>query len=577
MRYVALATDYDGTLATNGRVDARTLEALDRAAAAGRKLVLVTGRELDDLARVFDRLDRFDQVVAENGALLYRPSTSSRRPLAPAPSREFVAELRRRGVTPLSQGHAIVSTWEPHETTVLEVIRDLGLELQVIFNKGAVMVLPPGINKASGLRAALAELSLSPHNVVAIGDAENDHALLEMAELSVAVANAIPLLREAADVTTAGDRGAGVVEVIDALLEHDLAHVKLRKDERWLVLGTRSDGEPVRVPTAGVSVLVTGSSGGGKSTLTTSLLEQLITAGYQCCVLDPEGDHAELTRAIALGNADRAPETAEVLTALDRPDSSVVVNLLGVALEDRPQFCAALLARLQELRARTGRPHWIFLDEAHHLLPAAWQPANHVLAEALTSIVCVTVHPESVAPGVLQRMNVVATVGDHAEDSLAAFWRAAGATETLSSDIRRESGEALVWLREAREVLVMRPRAPAELRRRHKRKYAFGELGPDRSFWFRGPNNQLNLRAQNLTLFMQIADGVDDETWLHHLRNRDYSRWLADCVKDSELATAAAAIESESFAADAAQSRARLRAAIEEHYTLPADSAETSR
>ena len=577
MRYVALATDYDGTLATHGRVDARTLEALDRAAAAGRKLVLVTGRELDDLERVFDRLDRFDQVVAENGALLYQPSTSSRRPLAPAPPPEFVAELRQRGVTPLSQGHAIVSTWEPHETTVLEVIRDLGLELQVIFNKGAVMVLPPGVNKASGLRAALSELSLSAHNVVAIGDAENDHALLEMAELSVAVANAIPLLMEAADVTTAGDHGAGVVEVIDALLEHDLAQIKLRKDERWLVLGTRGDGERVRVPTAGVSVLVTGSSGGGKSTFTTSLLEQLIGAGYQCCVLDPEGDYSELAGAIALGNADRAAETDEVLAALDRPDASVVVNLLGVALDDRPQFCAAMLARLQELRARTGRPHWIFLDEVHHVLPAAWQPANLVLADALTSIVCVTVHPESVSPAVLQRMNVVVAVGDKPADSLAAYWQAAGTGEALDASTRCESGEALVWLREEHSVVVIRPRAPTEMRRRHKRKYAFGELGPDRSFWFRGPHNQLNLRAQNLTLFMQIADGVDDETWLHHLRNRDYSRWLADCVKDSELATAAAAIESESFADDAAQSRARLRAAIEEHYTLPAESAETSR
>jgi hydroxymethylpyrimidine pyrophosphatase-like HAD family hydrolase len=553
------------------------LEALDRAAAAGRKLILVTGRELDDLARVFDRLDRFDQVVAENGALLYQPSTSTRRPLAPAPPPEFVAELKQRGVAPLSQGHAIVSTWEPHETTVLEVIRDLGLEFQVIFNKGAVMVLPPGVNKASGLRAALEELSLSAHNVVAIGDAENDHALLEMAELSVAVANAIPLLMEAADVTTAGDHGAGVVEVIDAMLEHDLAQIKLRKDERWLTLGMRGDGEPVRVPTAGVSVLVTGSSGGGKSTMTTSLLEQLIAAGYQCCVLDPEGDYSELARAIEFGNADRAPDTAEVLTALDRPDASVVVNLLGVALEDRPQFCAAMLARLQELRARTGRPHWIFLEETHHLLPAAWQPANLVLADALTSIVCVTVHPESVSPAVLQRMNVVVAVGDKAEESLFDYWRASGTPEASNGDARRESGDALVWARDEPGLVVMRPRAPAETRRRHKRKYAFGELGPDRSFWFRGPDNQLNLRAQNLTLFMQIADGVDDETWLHHLRNGDYSRWLADCVKDSDLAAAAAAIEAESFSTDPARSRARLRAAIEEHYTLPADSVETSR
>jgi hydroxymethylpyrimidine pyrophosphatase-like HAD family hydrolase len=572
MRYVALATDFDGTLATHGRVDARTLAAIDRAAAAGRKLILVTGRELDDLAGVFPHLDRFDYVVAENGALLFRPSTSTRRPLAAPPPQAFVAELRRRAVAPLSLGHCIVATWEPQEKTVLEVIRDLGLELQVIFNKGAVMVLPPGVNKASGLRAALAEMSLSEHNVVAIGDAENDHALLEAAELSVAVANAVPMLRESADLTTAGDHGAGVAELVDALLADDLVNVQPRKDARWLVLGTRRDGGEARIPTAGVSVLVAGSSGSGKSTLTTSLLEQLIACTYQCCVLDPEGDYAELAGAIVLGSAERAPEMAEVLTALDRPDASVVVNLLGLPLDDRPQFCAGVLARLQELRARTGRPHWILFDEAHHLLPADWQPAGLVLAEALSSIVCVTVHPESVAPAVLRRMNVVATIGDAAEDSLRAFARAAGGTHIPEAGETRENGEVLVWMRRGpREPFALRPRAPDGERRRHKRKYAFGELGPDRSFWFRGPEDRLKLRAQNLTVFLQMADGVDDETWLHHLRRADYSRWIADCVKDDGLAEAVARIESESAALDPAASRARIRAAIEEHYTLPAD------
>jgi HAD superfamily hydrolase (TIGR01484 family) len=574
MRYVALATDYDGTLATDGRVETRTLAALDRAAAAGRRLVLVTGRELDDLARVFQRMDRFDYVVAENGALLYRPATNARRALAPPPPHAFVTELRRRGVAPLSLGQTIVATWEPQETTVLEVIRDLGLELQVIFNKGAVMVLPPGVNKASGLRAALAELSLSEHNVVAIGDAENDHALLELAELSAAVANAVPMLREAADFTTKADHGAGVVELIDALLEDDLARVELRRKCRSLVLGTRRDGGEARVPTAGASVLVAGSSGSGKSTLTTSLLEQLIVCGYQCCVLDPEGDYDELAGAIALGSPERAPEMAEVLTALERPDASVVVNLLGHPLADRPPFCASMLARLQEVRARTGRPHWILFDEAHHLFPADWEPTQLVLGDALSSIICVTVHPETVAPAVLQRMDVVATVGDAAEDSLRAYARAAGVAHVPGPSVERESGEALVWMRGSGEApFPVRPRAPAGERRRHQRKYAFGELGPDRSFYFRGPDDRLNLRAQNLTVFLQMADGVDDDTWLHHLRGGDYSRWVADCVKDADLAGEIAHIESECTDAGAGASRARIRVAIEQRYTLPAEPA----
>jgi hydroxymethylpyrimidine pyrophosphatase-like HAD family hydrolase len=578
MRYVALATDYDGTLATHGRVDARTLAALDRVAAAGRRLVLVTGRELDDLAGVFQRMDRFDYVVAENGALLYRPSTNTRRALAPPPPQAFVAELHRRGVAPLSLGHAIVATWEPHETTVLQVIRDLGLELQVIFNKGAVMVLPPGINKASGLRAALEVMSLSEHNVVAIGDAENDHALLETAELSVAVANAVPMLRETADLTTQADHGAGVVELIDALVEDDLARVELRRKERWLVLGARPDGTEVRIPTAGPGVLVAGSSGSGKTTFTASLLEQLIAADYQCCVLDPEGDYTELAGAIVLGSAERAPEIEELLTALDGPHSSVVVNLLGLPLADRPEFCAATLARLQQLRARTGRPHWILLDEAHHLLPADWKPAEIVLGDALSSIVCVTVHPESVAPAVLKRIDIVATTGDGAAESLLAFARATGVSPLPGPPDTRENGEALIWMRRGVEApFVLRPRAPAGELRRHKRKYAQGALGPDRSFWFRGPDNKLNLRAQNLTVFLQMADGVDDDTWLHHLRGGDYSRWIAESVKDADLSAAIARIESESRSLNAAATRARVRAEIEERYTLPAEPAGAQR
>jgi len=123
VRYHALACDYDGTLATHGQVDDATLAALDRLRASRRKLILVTGRRLPDLMLVFPRLDLFDRVVAENGAILYRPSDRSERTLAEPPPAEFVAALRRRGVSPLSTGHAIVATWEPQETAVLQVIR----------------------------------------------------------------------------------------------------------------------------------------------------------------------------------------------------------------------------------------------------------------------------------------------------------------------------------------------------------------------------------------------------------------------------------------------------------------------
>ena len=153
MYFVAVATDYDGTIAHHGMVDADTISPLARLRASGRHLILVTGRELPDLRRVLADLTLFDRVVVENGALLYVPETDEERALAPEPPATLVQRLREAQVEPLSVGRSIIATWEPNETIVLEAIRDLGLEMPITFNKGAVMVLPAGINKASGLAA----------------------------------------------------------------------------------------------------------------------------------------------------------------------------------------------------------------------------------------------------------------------------------------------------------------------------------------------------------------------------------------------------------------------------------------
>ncbi len=225
MRIHVLATDYDGTLAHDGVVDDATIAALDRFRASGRVLVMVTGRELEELKQVFPQLDRFDLVVAENGALLYRPGSQQIKLLCHPPSKALVERLRAANISPLSVGHAIVATREPHETFVLEVIKELGLELQVIFNKGAVMVLPSGVNKATGLTAGLRDIGYAPTCAVGVGDAENDHAFLELCAIGVAVANALPMLKKHADVVTEGARGAGVTELIDRILATDLSEV----------------------------------------------------------------------------------------------------------------------------------------------------------------------------------------------------------------------------------------------------------------------------------------------------------------------------------------------------------------
>src|SRR5688572_7827029 len=158
MRYHALACDYDGTIAEHGVVAPATRDALARLRGSGRRVVLVTGRRLDDLERVCPDWSIFDAIVAENGAVYLRPPSREPRLLGPAPPDALLQRLQARGVTPLVHGAVIVATTRPYEVAVVEAIRDLGLELQVIFNKGAVMVLPSGINKASGLDVALADL-----------------------------------------------------------------------------------------------------------------------------------------------------------------------------------------------------------------------------------------------------------------------------------------------------------------------------------------------------------------------------------------------------------------------------------
>jgi hypothetical protein len=180
--------------------------------------VLVTGRQLPDLLQVSPPIELFDRAVLENGALLYSPSDRSEQLLADPPPQELVAELERRGVSPLAVGRVIVATDEPYADLVRKTIRELGLSLQLIFNKGAVMALPTGVDKGTGMSAALVELGILPAASVGIGDAENDLAFLALCGYAVAVGNALESVKQQADLVTAGAAGAGIVEVIDRLL-----------------------------------------------------------------------------------------------------------------------------------------------------------------------------------------------------------------------------------------------------------------------------------------------------------------------------------------------------------------------
>lgn len=573
MRYHALACDYDGTLASHGQVDERTLAALERLRNAGRRLILVTGRQLGDLLEVFPQAGIFDRIVAENGALLYHPGEKEERLLAEAAPAELAGALRARGVEPVSVGRSIIATWEPHQAAAVQAIHDLGLEYHVIFNKGAVMLLPSGVNKATGLKAALEDLGLSPHNTAGVGDAENDHAFLTLCECSAAVSNALPMIKKRVDLVTRESHGAGVVELIDAMIAGDLKELEPRLERHHLPLGTREDGGEVRLPPHGWNVLLAGDSGSGKSTFAKAFLEQLAGAGRQFCVIDPEGDYDELPGAVTLGD-DRTPPSVEgAVKPLEKPAGLATVNLLGIPVKDRPRFFETLFPRLQDLRLASGRPHWILIDEAHHLLPPSWNSRAAAAPEALQGVFLVTVHPDQVSPGVLKEVDAIFAIGPSAAEALAAFCRALGEPGPPDPGKAPRPGEALAWMRrDGGSPFLFRTASPRGEHRRHVRKYSAGLLSPDKSFYFRGPEGKLNLRAQNLMIFLQLAEGVDEETWLYHLRRGDYSRWFRECISDGELADEAARAES-GHADDPGLSREALRTAIQKRYTAPAESA----
>ena len=569
MRYFCVATDYDGTIAGNGIVSLSTIEALKHVRASGRKLILATGRQLGDLAHVFPEIGLFDRVVAENGAVLYHPATKEKRILSSPPPEGFVRKLEERGV-PISVGEAILASSRPYDKELLELIGQLGLNLQITFNKDAVMVLPAGVTKGSGVKAALKDLKLSPHNAVGVGDAENDHAFLQICEFRVAVQNALPALKDVADFVTDEPAGAGVEQLIEKLLADDLAHFERQIKRHRILLGHTAEDDEFLLSPYGYRLVVAGPSGSGKSRFVTLLVERLSEKGYQACVIDPEGDYDGLKGFVSLGRRDHRPDTSEMIDLLETHYRSVTVNLLGLPVGDRPAFFQKVLPRIQELRSKTGRPHWLIIDEAHHFLPVSLDSANLVVPKQLANAALITVRPDHLSKAILSSVNGLVLVGPDPRSLIEQFNEGASGhldPGSLKMDDRDQDG-VLVWL-------FAGGGSPSRVKlektkvdwRRYQQKYALGELGADKSFYFTGPHKKMNLRAQNMNSFVQLAEGVDEETFTHHLRAHDYSNWVRDSVRDEELSGEIRAIEDAGLSG--AESRQRLLDAVRRHYTAP--------
>jgi hypothetical protein len=244
------------------------------------------------------------------------------------------------------------------------------------------------------------------------------------------------------------------------------------------------------------------------------------------------------------------------------------LNLLGISLPDRPEYFRHLVPSLQGMRTRSGRPHWIILDEAHHMIPAGGGEPDSLLPQRFGEMILVTVHPEHVSPGALSLVDVVIAVGGSPAVTLKAFADVTGKPLTWPDGLSHQSGHAVVWFpRSGKAPFSMRILSGRVDRLRHLRKYAEGNMR-NRSFYFRGPAHRHNLKAHNLAAFCQIAEGIDEETWLFHLRRGDYSRWFRHAVKDPYLADQAERIE-QRHDLQPADTRNLIRSFIEGRYTLP--------
>lgn len=560
MYFLALAADFDGTLAKDGQVEPGTWASLRRLKASGRKLLLVTGRTLEDIATLLPEQALFDLIVAENGALLHHPGGGPDRLLCQPPSVLLLQRLQSLGVQPLSVGRAIIATFEPHHQSILAALHELGLELQISFNKGAVMVLPSGVNKATGLAAALAELGLSSHNVVGVGDAENDHALLQACGCSAAVSNALPALKQAVDLRLQADHGAGVSELINLMLEKDASLASPRK--HGIPIGLDAAGRPVLIEPYDGNLLITGGSCSGKSTLITRLTEELADRKFEFCIIDPEGDYIGLANAVCVGNRDNAPDVPQALEILRKTAINLVINTQALELSERQRSFALVLSEAKRHRLATGRPHWLIVDEAHEVFPA---PGGYSSEGTPSGMILVTLCPHLLAPQILQRLTGVLALGHNASEFLASVAGLLGMSLPVAAS-PPDSGVGLYWCpRGMAAPVTLEIRLPSQLHRRHAGKYAVGDVGEGRSFYFHDRRRNSFLAAKNLFSFLDIAAHVDDEIWYCHLKAGDFSAWFRHVIKDEELAEETRGIELNPVLGTA-ESRRRIRQAICRRY-----------
>jgi hypothetical protein len=546
----ALALDYDGTITgRDDSLDPSIRRAIADARATGITVLLVTGRILDELRRVAGDLHFVDGVIAENGAIVHFPDSDHTTTLAPLVQITFVEELRHRGI-PHGAGLCLVDADAHEAPRLLDVIRTLELPLVLLFNGGRVMTVSQGTSKATGLYAALYTLRLSAHNTVAIGDAENDHELLRLAEVGAAVEWGSPALRSAADAVITGPRPSAVAEYIGELTATGRVPIPA-KARRTLRLGYREDGREFSLGVRGRNVLVAGDAKSGKSWVAGLFCEQLILHGYCVCIIDPEGDYRSLEAlpgVTVLGGEDAPPAPRDLQRALRYPDRSVVIDLSRLRQDEKIEYIRAALPAINEIRHRTGLPHRIVVDEAHYFLHEAearqlldlerngymfvtyW--ASHLPKEllAVTEVMIITRESSPTEIEALRRWCSTCNVGDPTRWSLL---RHLATGQAMALPVTEEAKGELV-------PFTFGPRLTPHVR--HREKYVDVPITDGRAFVFTANGHHPVRRALTLRQFVMELERPTADLAVY-LQRGDFSRWIRDVFGDRTLANDLRALE----------------------------------
>ena len=552
---IVLACDLDGTLAEDGRVSPSTWEALRSAKMAGLILILVTGRTLDSFVAEVPCAELCEAIVAENGAVVYFP----RRDAVILPfghlDLDFLQRLEAMDV-PLARGMAIAASQVPHDETILKALKESHSGAAVEYNRDAIMLLPPGTSKGSGLVVALQELGYSSHNVVACGDAENDRSLFGVAELTAAVSNALPALKAAADTVLPQPDGEGVQTLIRDLLAGRTPPRQLRPD-RCLSLGYRMSGAPLYIdPFCLVenNVGIFGSSGSGKSWLAGLLAEELLKQKYQVCIIDPEGDYRSLgtsPHTLVLGGPEKAlPSVSDVLNIGEGNNISLILDLSIYAIEKRIDYVADILRALRGLRARRGLPHCFLVDEIQSFCPADGGMLTDLFLEAMQwgGFSVVSFRLSQIAPALLAALDHWLVTRLNLPEEL----------NTLNAHLARYEGGTTIldhvrMLPKGQAYLCSSPDKPSALpvknvvkfrvgprsipHIRHLHKYLRAPLPEWKRFYFYDREGQyLGRTAASLWEFREALGVVSLGSLQKHLEQGDFEHWLHEALHDEELA-----------------------------------------